>query len=163
MKGRSKTGIMLANVIVVGLAAVSFLSMVSIQALYPFSDMVTYDRTPYFEWSAWGDDYELLLDEDPQFRTPMSFEVSGTNYVLDDSLEFGAYWWKVRGAGAESEPRKFTVVSTVALSRPERSVITNAGNTDLLVYRSGLAGAVTLAVNGTLEVREEENVKAEQK
>jgi len=163
MRGKNTTGIMLANVAVIGLAIVSFMALGNIQPLYPFDNMIIDDRTPSFEWSGWNQDYELLIDDDADFTTPYSYSVTGRTFTVDDRLEFGTYWWKVRSGEMESGPKKFTVVSTVALSRPEGNTIVNSGNTDLLVYRSGLAGAVTLAVNETLEVEEEDNVKAEQK
>lgn len=163
MRGKNTTGIMLANVTVIGLAIVSFMTVGNIQQLYPFDNMIIDDRTPSFEWSGWNQDYELLIDDDADFTTPYSYSVTGRTFTVDDELGFGTYWWKVRSGEMESGPKKFTVVSTVALSRPEGNTIVNSGNTDLLVYRSGLAGAVTLVVNETLEVEEEDNVKAEQK
>lgn len=162
MMANNKTAVIMANLAVIGLAALSVFSLWNIQALYPFSDMVMDDRTPVFRWSGADSSYELLIDDDPDFSTPFTYDVTGRSFSVGNDMDFGTYWWKVRSGDTESEPKKFTVVSTVALSRPEGNMIVNSGNTDLLVYRSGLAGAVTLAVNDTLEVEEEDNVKAEQ-
>ena len=144
MIGKNRSGIILANLIVI-------------------NDMVTDDRALAFEWSGWMRSYELLLDDDPDFGSPRSYDVSGNRHKLEKELDFGTYWWKVRSGEMESRAMKFTLVSTVALSRLERDMIKNSGNAELLVHRSRLAGAVTLPVNQTLEIGEEEDVKAEQK
>ena len=158
-------GIVLANLIVIGLAAASYMSLYSIQPLYPLNDMVTDSRTPTFTWSGHMPGYELLIDDEPGFGSPLSFEVAGNSYRMRQELAFGTYWWKVRSGEAESRPMRFDLVSNVALSRLDPGMIRNSGNTGLLVHRSGLAGvtgAATLAVNQTLEIGERENVKAEQ-
>lgn len=165
MKMKINPGIILANLIVMTLAIVSYLNLNTIQPLYPFKDMVTDDRTPTFTWSGFGQEYELLLDDNPGFVSSLSRDVSGNSHTVQEELEFGTYWWKVRSGEAESEARHFTLVSTVALSRlePNPNLIKNSGNTALLVHRGGLAGAVTLAMNHTIEIGEREDVKAEQK
>jgi hypothetical protein len=159
---RRVTGLMMANLIVAGIALASFMAIGSIQLLYPFNGMVTDDRTPEFQWSGWSQEYELLIDDDVDFGTPYSYTVKGRTFIPEDELDFGTHWWKVRLGDTESVPRQFTVVSTVALSRPERVIIVNSGNTDLLVHSSGFTGAVTLGVNETMQIGEEDNVKAEQ-
>ena len=153
----------LANLLILGLAIAVFASFGRVQPFYPLNGMVTYERAPSFEWSGWSSDYELLIDDSPDFTTPMTYHVRGNRFRMPDNLEFGTYWWKVKGDGTESEPKQFTVESVVALSRPEKDMIVNRGNTELLVRSSGLAGAVVLGVNSTLEVGEDDNVLAEQK
>jgi len=156
-------GMMLANLIVIGLAVVSYMNLNSIQLLYPLNNMVTDDRTPTFTWSGQKPGYELLLDDEPGFESPLSFDVAGNTHRVQKELAFGTYWWKVRSGETESQAMKFALVSTVALSRLKPGMIKNSGNTALLVHRSSLTGAATLAVNQTLEIGERENVKAEQK
>jgi hypothetical protein len=157
------TWLIMANIAVVGLAIVSYVSIASVQLLYPYDGMVTADRTPSFEWSGWQNDYELMIDDDESFGTPLTLEVSGNSHALSKELEFGTYWWKVTGEDMTTVAKRFTVVSMVALSRPERTIVMNAGNTDLLVYPGGLTGALVLGVNEEVEVGEDANVKAEQK
>jgi len=159
---RRLSGLMMANLIVAGIALASFMSISNVQLLYPFNGMVTDDRTPEFQWSGWDREYELLIDDDADFGTPYTYDVKGRTFTPEGELDFGTYWWKVRSGDRESTLKQFTVVSTVALSRPEKAIIVNSGNTDLLVYGSGFTGAVTLGVNETLRIGEEENVKAEQ-
>jgi hypothetical protein len=163
MEGKSITWIAVANLVVAGLAITSFACMLCVQPLYPFDGISTGDRTPVFRWSGWEREYELMIDEDGSFASPLTFRVTGTTFEPEEELDFGTYWWKVRTKESESEARAFTVVSTVALSRPERGAVVNSGNTALLVHVSGLAGAVTLAVNESLETKEDDYVKAEQK
>ncbi|MCK4714562.1 MAG: hypothetical protein KAT35_03230, partial [Candidatus Aenigmarchaeota archaeon] len=124
---------------------------------------VTDDRTPLFEWSGWDDSYELIIDDDPDFSTPMVFKVTGRTFVPSKEFDFGSYWWKVRTEEGESDPKTFTIVSKVEISRMEPVRIVNTGNTDLFVHSSAVTGAFTVGVNETLEVGEEDNVKAEQK
>ena len=163
MKANMRKGWMVANLIVIGLAISTYFSLYTIQPMYPYNNMVTDERSPRFEWSGYCDSCIILLDDDQGFRTPMEFRASGDHLQLGEELDFGTYWWKISGHGVVSQPRRFTVVSTVALSRPVSSIVRNAGNTPLLVQRSGLAGAVTLAVNQSLEITEDEHVRAEQK
>lgn len=163
MKAKINPGLMIANMVVIGLAAMSYIGLTSIQLLYPLNNMATDDRTPTFEWSGYRDSYELLIDDDPAFSSPLTFHATGNIYSVENELEFGTYWWKVRSGEVESEPKRFSLLSTVALSRPVTGMIVNSGNTELLVHRGGLTGAFTLAVNQTLEIEERENVKAEQK
>lgn len=163
MKVKINPGIIMANLIVISLAVVSYLNLNSIQPLYPLNNMVTDVRTPTFEWSGQRQNYELLIDDNPGFSSPSIFDAAGNSHMVEKELDFGMYWWKVRSGDAESGARKFTLVSTVALSRLGRNLIKNSGNTALLVHLSGLTGAATLAVNQTLEIGEKENVKAEQK
>ena len=163
MKDKNVHWMILANLAVIGMAAVSLIGMNTIQAIYPLNNMVTDDRTPVFEWAGHKQSYELLIDDDPGFRTPLEFAVSGNTHQLRHELDFGTYWWKVRSGETETTARRFTVVSTVALARPGGTIAVNSGNADLLLHRSALAGAVTLAVNQSLEIGEEENVRAEQK
>lgn len=162
MKMKINHGIILANMAVIGLAIVSYMGLSSTVLVYPPDGTVTDDRTPVFRWSGMGHGYELLIDDDPGFGTPMVFKVHGNRYTPGSDMEFGTYWWKVRRGGAESSQKKFTLVSTVSLSRLGNDMIINSGNTGLHVYGGGLAGAVTLAVNGSMKVREEGNVRAEQ-
>jgi len=154
--------LMAANAAVVAIAMVAYMQGGAVAAVSPFSGMVTDLRSPTFEWSGPAGAYEVLIDDDPGFGSPMSFSASGNSMRLPQELEFGTYWWKVRSGSSETGPSVLTVVSSVALSRPAPGTIVNAGNTDLLLFRSGMTGAFTLAVNRTMDIGGEESVKAEQ-
>ena len=163
MSRRIDARVIMVNLAVVAIAASWYMNLSSLQVLFPLNNMVTEDRAPLFEWSGAAGSYELLIDDDQDFSSPMAFNVSGNRYRPSQELDFGTYWFKLKSEGAETMPRKFTVVSSVALSRQEMGTIRNSGNTALLVHMGGLTGAVTLAVNRTLEIGENEDVKAEQK
>jgi hypothetical protein len=145
----------------IAIAAAFFSWSYAVQPLYPFGGLETDDRTPGFEWTGHATGYELLIDDDPSFGTPLSYSIRGTSYEVPE-MDFGTYWWKVRSGAAETEPRAFTIVSSVALSRPVRNMVTNTGNTQLSVEGDAMTGAVTIAVNESIEIGEDENVRAEQ-
>ena len=163
MKAKINPGIIVANLAVIALAVVTYVNLNTIQLRYPYNGMVTDDRTPALQWYGQGHGYELLVDEDPGFGSPVIFGTHGNIHELHDELEFGTYWWKVRSGQGESGAWRFSVVSTVALSRLESDMVMNSGNVPLLVHLGRLTGAATLAVNQTLEIGEGEDVKAEQK
>jgi len=155
--------LMAANAAVVAIAVFAYLQAGAVAAVRPLSGMVTDQRSPTFEWSGPSGSYEVLIDDDPGFGSPMSFSASGNSMRLPQELEFGTYWWKVRSGDAEAGPSVLTVVSSVALSRPAPGTLVNSGNTELLLFRSGMTGAFTLAVNRTMDIGGEESVKAEQR
>jgi hypothetical protein len=162
MKLKISPGIILANLTVIGLAIITVMNMSTIQPIYPFDGMVIHDRNPSFEWTGMQQSYNLMIDDNPGFESSLEFTVTGNVHQLEQQLDFGEYWWKLESDELETKPRQFTLVSTVALSRMNQNVLRNSGNTDLLVHRSSLLGAITLAVNQTIKICEEENVKAEQ-
>jgi hypothetical protein len=161
MEMHKKQWLIAANAAVFIAAAFILLSS-TVQPLYPFGGVETDDRTPLFQWTGNAASYVLLIDEDPQFGSPMSFDTTGTSYEVPE-LDFGTYWWKVRAGASETAPKAFSVVSTVSLSRPARDTIVNTGNTALSVEGDVMTGAVTLAVNESIKTGEDENVRAEQK
>ena len=162
MRMKISPGIMAANMAVIALAIVSWVSLGAVQPHYPYNGMVTDDRTPAFQWSGHRQAYELLIDDDPGFGSPLSYATFGNSHEVREEMAFGTYWWKVRSDSAESAPARFTIVSTVELSRMRPGMIRNSGNVPLLVHLGGLTGAATLAVNQTLEIEEGQDVKAEQ-
>jgi hypothetical protein len=158
---RERTGLMAANALIAAIAIASYLDMTAIHPMYPLNGAVIDERRPVFGWSGPSVGYEIFIDEDSAFATPMRFSTTSGAFVPDEDLDFGTYWWKVRSGSSESMPRAFTIVSTVALARPSGTRVVNAGNTALLLGR-GLTGAVTLGVGEDIEIEEEENVTAEQ-
>lgn len=163
MLRKINSGFMMANMVVAGLVAAWIITSYNVQAVYPLNGIVTDDVNPTFKWSGVRESFEILIDDDPDFSSPLSYEVTGNMFALEDSLEFGEYYWKVKSSDVESGVRKLTIVSTVELSRLKRDQLSNVGNTPLLVHGSGLAGAVTLGVNESMNIGEDDNVKAEQK
>jgi hypothetical protein len=162
MMGSKIRGMIAANLAVIAIALASFSSMSGAHAIYPFDGMVTDARSPSFEWTGPPAEYELLLDDDPSFSSPMVFTVRGSSHRLPTELDFGTYFWKVKAGGSSTVARSFTVVSTVSLSHLGSDAVINSGNTNLLVHGDGMSGAITLAVNESLKIPEEGNVNAEQ-
>jgi hypothetical protein len=161
MRRINDKGLLAVNLAVVALAVVSFIVTSHVQPVYPFAGTVTDDRTPTFEWTGRASEYTLLIDDDEAFSSPMRFNVRGRSYTPDGEMDFGTYWWKVESDGADTPPMKLSIVSTVSLSRPFTGEVINSGNTPLLVHISGMAGALTLPVNESIEMGGKD-VKAEQ-
>jgi len=163
MMKRKTVHIAAANLVAVVIALAVMWNVSSLQPLYPLQNTITDERRPQFQWQGTGEQYTLLVDDDQDFSSPMEFAVAGNLYTPGSDLEFGTYWWKVTINGVESGPRKLMIVSKVALSRLQKDVISNSGNTPVIVHRSPLEGAFVLGVNETTTIGEEESVKAEQK
>lgn len=161
MTAHKRTALIAANAAALAIAAAFFYWSFSVQPLYPSDGAQTDYRTPTFGWAGHAAAYELLIDDDPAFGTPLSFSVSGNSYEAPE-MDFGTYWWKVRNSAGDTPPRSITIVSNVALSRPVKSIITNTGNTQISVEGDMITGAVTMAVNESIEIGEDENVRAEQ-
>jgi hypothetical protein len=162
MKAFDRRALVAANMGAIAIAAAFFYWSSAVQPLYPFGGTEIDDRTPLFQWTGNAAGYVLLIDEDPSFSSPLSFTAKDTSYEVPE-MDFGTYWWKVESGASETAPMSFSIVSSVALSRPVKDTITNAGNTELSIEGDAMTGAVTLAVNESIEVQEDENVRAEQK
>lgn len=147
------------NLLVIGMLSYVFINLVTIPLVSPENGLYTTDRNPEFAWSGIQGEYVIFLDDDPDFGTPVTKGVSGNSYVFGDALDLGTYYWKIESAGIASGVRKLTIGSSVTLSRKENEV-KNEGNVDLLIHK--ITGAFLLDVNESLEVEEDEDVKAEQ-
>ncbi len=104
-----------------------------------------------------------MIDDNPDFTTPIVIAVRGNKYFPKEDLELGEYYWKVKGF-RESNVQKFTVTSKVSLKREEDENIKNDGNTRLkLGINPGITGAVILDINQTIKLgKEVEEVTAKQ-
>jgi len=154
--------IAMANLAVIALAMAFYGGLSYVSPSGPADGTVTDDRTPVFSWDGTCGGCTLLLDDNPSFSSPLSFRVSGSSFSPGQELDFGRYFWKVRSGPFETLPMALEIVSTVSLSRLEAESVTNSGNTPVTLQSSGITGAVTLAVNETIEVSEEDDVIAEQ-
>jgi hypothetical protein len=103
--------------------------------------------------------YVILLDDNMGFETPITVEVSGNSHVFGEEFDFGTYYWKVESWPFSSEIRRFTLGSSVVVSRTENNV-KNEGNVGLLLH--SMTGAFVVGVNESIEIGAEEDVKAEQ-
>jgi hypothetical protein len=158
---RAKITFATMNLMVIGLLAVLLVNLLTVQLVYPNNRLKTTDRKPVFRWIGIQSDFTLSLDDDPGFASPLTQEVASNSYALTSELEFGTYYWKVESGPFSSGVGRFTVISSVVVSRNE-SEIANEGNTPLLLGSPSITGAFVLGVNESVEIGEDANVKAEQ-
>ena len=159
MADNAKMVVMTANLLVIAVLMILLANLVTIRLVSPENGIRTTERMPEFEWGGMQGDFVILLDDDPDFGSPVKEEVSGNAYIPGEELEFGTYYWKVESGGMGSDVRKFTIDSSVVIGRDE-SEVRNEGNTKILLH--SITGAMVLDVGSSVEVGEEEDVKAEQ-
>jgi hypothetical protein len=160
MKNKGKALVMIADLIVIGILSYLFVNLVTIPLVSPESGFYTNDRTPELAWGGMQGEFVLMVDDDPDFGSPMERRVSGNSYIFENSLDFGTYYWKVKFGGISSWTRDFTVGSSVVLARDDEGV-RNEGNTEIMVTTDRVTGML-VGVGDSLEVEEDENVRAEQ-
>lgn len=109
------------------------LNMISLTSLQPeYGEKIT-EKKPTFHWK--GKAFQLWIDDNQEFTSPKITEVKNSPYTLEEELEFGTWWWKVKGV-RESRPTSFMIESLVSISlkkSEEESNITNTGNTKVEV------------------------------
>ncbi len=150
--------------ITANIAAVAILMNVfSIPLISPEPGTKITEIRPEFVWGGLAGHAVLYLDDDPDFRSPVEWEIDGHSFRPDKPLGFGTYYWKVNGRnGLESLPSTFTVVSEVSVSRTG-DMIVNTGNTNIFVSaveRNGMVTGMVLGINQSTDIRREENVTA---
>jgi hypothetical protein len=156
---KAKFLVAILDLLVIVTLSYVFINLVTIPLVSPENGLYTTDREPEFAWGGMQGEFVILLDDDPDFGTPITKEVTGNSYRLGDSLDFGTYYWKVKSGWIASGVRELTVGSSVVLAREEREV-RNEGNVDVLLHR--ITGAFVLDVDESIEIEGDEDVKAEQ-
>ena len=156
---RAKMSFVILNLVVIVMLSFVFVNLVTIPLISPENGLYTTEREPEFNWGGMQGEFVIFLDEDPDFGTPLKKGITGNSYRFTDVLDLGNYYWKVGSGLITSEVRKLTIGSSVVLSREENEV-KNEGNVDLLIHR--ITGAFLLDVNESIEIEEDEDVKAEQ-
>ncbi len=159
MVDKVKTVVMAANLLVIAVLVFVLVNLVTIPLLSPNNGIYTTERRPLFSWGGMQGDFVVLLDDGPDFVSPLREEVPGNEYMPKEDLEFGTYYWMVESGVMKSGIRKFTVDSSVVIMRDDEEV-TNEGNTKILLH--SITGAMVLDPGSSVEVGEEEDVKAEQ-
>ncbi len=148
-----------ADLSVIGLLSILLFNIVTIPLSEPADGAYTTETRPEFVWGGLHGEYELMVDDDPSFETPLTASVSGNSFRFGRGLDFGMYYWKVRSGIFSSSVRELTLGSSVILSRTESEVV-NRGNVDLALQR--VTGSFILGVDESMEIGSEENVRAEQ-
>ena len=95
MNMRNKALFVASNLAVIAALALLLLNLLTVQALYPADKVSIDDRNPVFAWKGMQGDFLLSLDDNPEFTSPETAELSGNSYAFDQELEFGTYYWKV--------------------------------------------------------------------
>lgn len=144
----------------IAIAALFFLLM-NTTPLTPNGNI--FERKPEFKWFGLPTSYTIMIDDNPDFTTPIKAKVEGKTYTPENNLELGDHYWKVKGF-RESRTQKFTIVSQVSLKREDDENLRNDGNTRLnLDLKPSIVGAVVLDINQTIRFEKEtEEVKAKQ-
>jgi hypothetical protein len=158
MLHRNKIAWGIANIVLIALIIFVFAGVTSISLMSPIRGSATDDRTPEFSWAGLQGNYLLMVDDDPAFGSPLTYEILGNSFSPAKDLEFGSYYWKVVSNGIESEVNEFSILSTVQLSR-KKETVRNTGNVDVLMKT--ITGAFLLGEDEVIEIGEE-NVTAEQ-
>jgi hypothetical protein len=156
---KERAFVIVLNLLVIGVLSFVFLNLVTIPLISPRDGIYTTERRTEFSWGGMQREFVIFLDDDPDFASPFTAEVSGNSYRLGKDMDFGTYYWKIESSGMSSSVREFTVGSSVVLAREENEV-KNEGNVDLLLHR--ITGLFLLGVDESLEIDGDEDVKAEQ-
>lgn len=141
------------NIILLNIAIIIlFFILTSTTPLNPQREI--FERKPTFEWLGLPTSYTIMIDNNPDFSTPITADVKGKTYTLEDSLELGEYYWKVKGFRS-SKVQKFMITSKVSLKREEED-LRNDGNTRLkLDFKPSVTGAAILDINKTIKLEKE--------
>lgn len=154
-------------------------NLVSIPLLAPSTGIETTNRRPELVWGGLQASLNLdchthfiiMIDEDPEFASPLAKEVQGNSYRPEEPLEFGTYYWKVLMPERAASPTgMFTVVSEVSVER-DQGRLKNTGNSGIALAtmsngrepasstRPGLTGQL-LGINQSIEIGGNEDVIA---
>lgn len=111
--------------------------------------------------------YRLLVDDNPEFTSPLSIETAGNEYRISN-LSVGEHYWKVIGYNkgfVESSVNSFSIDSLVSVNRTITG-IRNEGNVPLLIelFAGGITGHAVVNINQILEIKNNTNmIEASQK
>lgn len=152
--------------IILGALIIVFLSINFNTRLFlvaPQEKIIT-DRTPLFSWSGNYDLYELIVDDDVNFDSPiLKINLFENKYQGEKDLEFGNYYWKIKAFNGESwiesKIGKFRIDSLVALQLEEEGA-RNIGNVPIkvdILENNLVVGAAILDVKETLVDENQEN------
>lgn len=161
MNRRMKILVIGSDLAVMAILASLLVNLTTIPLLSPVDRSYTTDRKPEFSWGGMQGEYLIFLDASPDFAAPMVAKVPGNSYETASDLDFGTYYWKVESGPISSAVGKFTIGSSVVLSRSGEEV-RNGGNAEILLSGPSITGAFVLGINKSASIGANENVKAEQ-
>lgn len=152
MKEKINKGIWILNLIII------FGILVSFNIVIGSADVESLSGNVVLGWKGNYGDYEVYIDEDSSFESPLIYRVTGEKLYLD-SLEPGIYFWRVKHKGILSQVGKFEVVSNVGLDvveEDDKVLLRNSGSVDEEVSFEGITGGVVLELDKG-EIKEVEN------
>lgn len=158
---RHKMAFAALNLTMISLLAALLFNLLTINPAYPRHAMDTDARRPLFKWAGMQGEFNISIDDDPDFSSPVMASINANEYLPQYDMDFGTYYWKVESGPFSSGTSMFTVVSNVIVSR-NSSALKNEGNVPLVISSSGITGAIILKADETVKIGENENVKAEQ-
>jgi len=124
-----------------------------------------YERRPVFEWTGYAT--KIIIDDNKAFSSPEIVEVKGNQYIPDKNLDFGDYFWKLKGI-YETKPKNFNLDSEVAIKlyKEEELNLENDGNTKLNVSikdrENEITGQIVLDLGEIRVVKENSDINAKQ-
>ncbi|HLG24320.1 MAG TPA: hypothetical protein VI564_05320 [Candidatus Nanoarchaeia archaeon] len=135
-------------------------SLVSVTPISPKDTEITKVQ-PTFSWSGKAD--YLVIDDNPEFSSPIVEKVSGSEHTIQNSLTFGTHYWKLKGI-VTSKTSQFTINSVVDLEISKtgdegKIILANSGNSALKIFHyesrglSKLTGLHSLKINESKIVR----------
>ena len=159
---KNKIFVAALDLAVIGILSFIFINLITIPLISPENKTYTTDRQPKFSWGGMQGEYVLYVDDNPEFSTPFTAKVADNSHSFGSELDFGTYYWKVQAGPLSSVVSKFTLGSSVILSRSENA-IKNEGNAELkLSGISGVTGFFILGAGEAAAIEGNENVMAEQ-
>ncbi|MDD5177722.1 MAG: hypothetical protein PHT54_00340 [Candidatus Nanoarchaeia archaeon] len=134
-------------------------------------DKITYERKPEFKWTGIPMTYTILIDNNPEFTSPIKKQVPCCSYVPEENLPLEKIYWKVVGLFS-SKTSDFDIESKVSLKleqEEENYIVTNDGNSKLnvsieesLKNKISITGQAVLDMDESLTLKKDTRVKAEQ-
>ncbi|MDD5332018.1 MAG: hypothetical protein PHE43_04355 [Candidatus Nanoarchaeia archaeon] len=137
----------------------------------PKNNEVIFDRKPEFRWIGIPMTYTILIDNNPEFTSPIKKQVYCCEYIPEENLPFENLYWKVKGV-FPSIITQFRIESEIALKlkqEQENYTVTNDGNSKLNVSieqssknKISVTGQAILDLDESLTLNKNTRVKAEQ-
>jgi hypothetical protein len=115
---------------------------------------IIYDRSPIFIWGGFDENYKLLVDDNPDFNSPIvDVYVNGNQYEVNENLDIGEYYWKVIGQSKDKESitGRFALDSLVGYSIGGTK-LRSIGN--VLTKLNGITGFVILEPGEIIDIQE---------
>ena len=140
----------------------------SIILVKPHNEALIYDRNPEFEWISRYNNFKFFLSQDEEFKNLIvTKDVYGSNYIIDQRLDFGVYYWKVialnNGREIKSSVGRFRIESIIATEINDS--LKNVGNSKVdveIIKDNKITGSAILQINEEIPVTNDTIYKIKQ-